>query len=777
MADPVEPKKTVIAVCVWRNIEAACFASIQAAMMAGYPLMEHRNDALISRARSEVASQFLAFPPEFDQLLFVDSDIVFTLEDVEKVARVARERQCVAGAAYVTRRQGLPWPVVRPLEGGSIRYAQNEPPLPVQFVSGGFMCIPRSVLLKLAETLPCTTSGEGTGLWPFFLPMVKPWGDGTTEFLSEDWAFPVAPETPVLASDWQWRPLHAFQPGDTVLGMTRGRWQESHVESVIHRNLPALSIITEAGEITASAEHPWLVKRRPVGNHGHAQPIPNPGIWSWVPTSDLRPGDHLAQASPVVPAVEFSSDYMAGYIQGIWHGDGTSNGDNASLRMCDEEAIRRTLSFLPSIGVNAHPQPLSRLDNERHRPLYGVYVGKFTVPKLEALILAAAIPGPAFAAGYLAGIYDAEGNYDGATVSIHNRNPALLHRVCEAGQLLSFDFVVDDRRARLTGAETVQRFWSMVRPAIQRKMNLQGQSGQREIPHHPVKVLELGAIGKREVQCLTTSTGNFIAGGMISHNCQRAHDAGVEVWVDPTIDLGHVGVYEWHLKDAFQDEEYMPDLSSVVRDFAEYCEMTVEDALKLVKTTDATDRLALTWRSLQPESVEAVDAFYRGQEAYVLDLVRFNADLNYWRQVSPFLRLRGHVADFGGGIGSLALAMARRGMTVEYVDLPSPQRTFAEWRFKKHAAAIGCHEGLGDLTSLDGIVSTDTIEHLHPATLGQVAREMWAALKPGAVVRCLSKFGESDRWPMHFDSAAAFAEAMKTAGFVGESAFWQKPGR
>lgn len=171
------------------------------------------------------------------------------------------------------------------------------------------------------------------------------------------------------------------------------------------------------------------------------------------------------------------------------------------------------------------------------------------------------------------------------------------------------------------------------------------------------------------------------------------------------------------------------------------------------------------WNRRNPQTAADVDAFYKEQEAYVEDLVCFNVQTWYWRDIESVLRKWGRVADFGGGIGSLAMVWAWQGNEVHYIDLPSPQRTFAEWRFKRHELPISVHDSLEGLRDLDVIASIDTIEHLHPDTYMDVARQMRQALKHGGQLLILAKFGTDERWPMHYDSREPFYEALREAGF------------
>ena len=217
-------------------------------------------------------------------------------------------------------------------------------------------------------------------------------------------------------------------------------------------------------------------------------------------------------------------------------------------------------------------------------------------------------------------------------------------------------------------------------------------------------------------------------------------------------------------------------IQGVLDDYAEY--RGVEDVFAVLNevkpykegdrvTTCSQDELTKEWHRRNPQTSTDVDTFYQEQEAYIEDLTWFNAQPWYWNDIKPTLRKWGRVADFGGGIGSLAMVLAWLGNEVRYVDLPSPQRTFAEWRFKKHELPITTHSSLEDLRGLDAIISNDTIEHLHPDSYPDVARQMKQALKPGGQLAILAKFGTDERWPMHYDTKELFYQALREVGLDG----------
>ncbi|KKL79464.1 hypothetical protein LCGC14_2014550, partial [marine sediment metagenome] len=145
------------------------------------------NDALISRSRSRVASDFLQSDRAMtgDVLLMVDHDMKWDDGDLVYLAEKTLETRGIVAGIYSKREFGGGTAVRFSAHG---KYTAGEDVLaPAQFVSTGFIGIHRDVLEKMAETMPKTIGN----FWPFFLPMVAGRGDDeeSHEYLSEDWAF------------------------------------------------------------------------------------------------------------------------------------------------------------------------------------------------------------------------------------------------------------------------------------------------------------------------------------------------------------------------------------------------------------------------------------------------------------------------------------------------------------------------------------------------------------------------------------------------------------
>ena len=144
-------------------------------------------DALIDRARSMVASDFLLNRKD-DILLFIDDDIIFNPIDAVRMCKSMSENNLdILGGAYMAKRANKPFLVIKTLDNNPIVFGEQGAIEEVRYVSTGFMAISRKVLEKMAETLPLCHPDD-LKFYPFFQPYPKE-VDGKWLYLSEDWSF------------------------------------------------------------------------------------------------------------------------------------------------------------------------------------------------------------------------------------------------------------------------------------------------------------------------------------------------------------------------------------------------------------------------------------------------------------------------------------------------------------------------------------------------------------------------------------------------------------
>ena len=125
--------------------------------------------------------------------------------------------------------------------------------------------------------------------------------------------------------------------------------------------------------------------------------------------------------------------------------------------------------------------------------------------------------------GFLSGIFDAEGSA-GPVVRISNTDDEIIAWTEYCLRRLQFDHVVEEtglpnrlRNLRLRGGLPARlRFMHTVDPATTRKRIIDGTAIKCA---ERLEVVDIEPVGETELFDITTGTGDFIANGVVSHNC------------------------------------------------------------------------------------------------------------------------------------------------------------------------------------------------------------------------------------------------------------------
>ena len=185
----------LVALCVHRGIDPATWDAMDLLGKCPNPRVIVRvkaGDALIDRSRSIVASRFLE-QKDYDLLFFVDDDIVFNPIDLVKIAKVMKDKDLdIVGGAYVKKQETGTTFAIKSYDEETLVFGKEGGIQEVKMVSTGFMCINRRVLQtmvdQLQDELPLCHPGD-LRFYPFFQPYPKKLEDGSSVYLSEDWAF------------------------------------------------------------------------------------------------------------------------------------------------------------------------------------------------------------------------------------------------------------------------------------------------------------------------------------------------------------------------------------------------------------------------------------------------------------------------------------------------------------------------------------------------------------------------------------------------------------
>jgi DNA repair photolyase len=324
-------------------------------------------------------------------------------------------------------------------------------------------------------------------------------------------------ETPILMADGTSRPLGELQVGDEIYGTERRgnyrRYRKTRVAAHWSTRKEAFRVTLEDGtELIASGDHRFLTERG----------------WKYVTGAECGPGQRpflttnnslLGFGSSGSPRRQ-AAEYRRGYLCGMIRGDG-SVGSYSYLY--------RTKDFLAEEGVLASEFQFSE-GSDRHRPMRAIRAGvRDDVDRVRELIRWPSSPGEEWTRGFLAGIFDAEGCRSGA-LRIANRDPEIIDRTVAGLRQQGFAATVEAarpngvRNVRLLGGLREQmRFFQQVDPAITRKRSIEGIAIKSDAK---LGVAEIEPLGREmELFDITTGTGDFIANGVVSHNCfaRRTH--------------------------------------------------------------------------------------------------------------------------------------------------------------------------------------------------------------------------------------------------------------
>ncbi len=170
------------------------------------------------------------------------------------------------------------------------------------------------------------------------------------------------------------------------------------------------------------------------------------------------------------------------------------------------------------MGVGGFAEPPKKTDAYQLGYLCGTIRGDGTIGWPDD-------PSPDWRKGFLAGIFDAEGSCSRGILRISNTNPDIISWTVTSLRLLGFDAVLEPTnqpnglvviRVR-GGLREALRFFHAVDPAITRKRSIDDVAIKSDARLRVTSIESLGL--DMPMYDITTGTGDFIANGVVSHNC------------------------------------------------------------------------------------------------------------------------------------------------------------------------------------------------------------------------------------------------------------------
>jgi len=342
--------------------------------------------------------------------------------------------------------------------------------------------------------------------------------------------------TPILMADGRTRPLAEVKVGDQIYGTER---RGSYRHYVVTEVLAHWSTIKSAYRVTledstrlfCSSDHRFLTGRG----------------WKYVIGTECggplqRPhltvnNEMLGVGSFAEPPKE-SYDYQRGYLCGMIRGDANlatytyqrpgrapAEAHRFRLALADQEALDRTRDYLRRADISTTEFLFAEAISTRRQMMAIRTSMPDQVRVIKALIGWPNSPTLGWHKGFLAGIFDAEGSCSKGIWRVANADPEIIGWTVSSMKALGFNVVVEDRNlangvkyVRLRGGlKEVLRFFHTTEPAITRKRNIAGMAIKSNARLRVASIEPMGL--DLEMFDITTGTGDFIANGVVSHNC------------------------------------------------------------------------------------------------------------------------------------------------------------------------------------------------------------------------------------------------------------------
>lgn len=362
---------------------------------------------------------------------------------------------------------------------------------------------------------------------------------------SHDCKYCLDPNTLILMYDGSSKKIKDLKVGDEIYGVRKEEKYHYYTKSIVLNHWKtekkSYKITLENGvELICSDNHQWLTEQR-----------------GWKHTIGAMTGDdrrpYLTTNNSLLgfgfcldtSIFEETDDYKKGYLSGVIRGDGhlgiydySGKRDNRDtdiqyhfrLALKDDGAVCRTKEYLSyfSVDTNDFLFPMKERESGEMRDCYSIRTHKKeNYEKISKLITLS--KSSDYLRGFLAGFYDAEGSTDIYVKRVYNTNIELINLFIEGMSTFGFEYTMDKDQETDKGDKTLYtirflggvgeflRFVQVTNLAIKQKFSFEDVAIKNE---YDLKIKSIEPYkDSQELYDITTSTENFIANGVVSHNC------------------------------------------------------------------------------------------------------------------------------------------------------------------------------------------------------------------------------------------------------------------
>lgn len=343
-------------------------------------------------------------------------------------------------------------------------------------------------------------------------------------------------DTGITMADGAVKALANIEPGDAILGTEKQGHYRRYVPTRVLAHWRTVKRawrirLADGTELIASGDHRFLTERG----------------WKYVASSSATPRARLTLNNSLMgygcvhtvasrDIASFRRGYLCGLIRGDGHlkvysyrREGRATGDQHRFRlaMIDFAPLDRAAEWLGEFGIGTSRFVFARGTDSR-RPMEAIRASsQAAVAAIQQLVAWPERPDRDWLSGFVGGIFDAEGSFSNGVIRVANTDARIIGTLQSALGAFGFDTALETPRpdslkpvqyVRVRGGlPQCLRFFRQFEPCIARK---------RDISLAAVKsTARLGIVaieplpGARELFDITTGTGDFLANGVVSHNC------------------------------------------------------------------------------------------------------------------------------------------------------------------------------------------------------------------------------------------------------------------
>ncbi len=350
-------------------------------------------------------------------------------------------------------------------------------------------------------------------------------------------AYCMCGDTQILMANGGYKALSDIRVGDEIYGTEKRDFYRYYVRTRVlahwHTRKPAYRLgLADGSELVASGDHRFLTERG----------------WKFVEQSKSGQRRHLTLNNtlmgfgilPSSPRRCDTREYRCGYLCGVIRGDGhlgvyryqrtgRAHGDQYRFRlaMIDTDAFERAARYLGEFGIGTDRFLFQAERSNRQRIEAIRTSARASIEAIGRLIRWPERYQDDWVHGFIAGIFDAEGSFAEGILRIANTDGKVIEATRSSLTSLGFDTIVETPKAHVSkpvhyvrvrgGLREHLRLFRSCDPAITRKRDITGQAVKSRANLSVISMERLGV--ERDLFDITTGTGDFIANGVVSHNC------------------------------------------------------------------------------------------------------------------------------------------------------------------------------------------------------------------------------------------------------------------